>query len=87
MSADQYRAIVECLSAKPNWQSAVLLRGHGRKCQVLSAEELEALADAPFWTHQRVSAPYLTATEQAALRQCAKEAMAFAREAFSEENS
>jgi hypothetical protein len=54
---------------------------------VLTAEELEALADAPFWTHQRVSAPYLTATEQAALRQHAKEMLALARKAFSEDNS
>jgi hypothetical protein len=50
---------------------------------VLTAEELEALADAPFWTHQRVSAPHLTVTEQAALKQSAKEAMELGRKAFS----
>jgi hypothetical protein len=101
MSADQYRAIAECLSAKPELaKRACYLEAMAESATlndwpssatapylVLTAEELEALADAPFWTHQRVSAPYLTATEQAALRQHAKEALALARKAFSEENS
>jgi hypothetical protein len=101
MSADQYRAIAECLSAKPKLakracyfeamaESAALHDGPSSATApylVLTAEELEALADAPFWSQQRVSAPYLTATEQVALRQHAKEMVALARKSFSEDNS
>jgi hypothetical protein len=101
MSADQYRAIAECFSAKPeaakraryfvamaemsalnDWPSSAVA-----PCLTLTEEELDMLANAPFWIGQRVFAPTLTATEQAALRLSMQEATALARNAFSKEKN
>jgi hypothetical protein len=81
MSADQYRAIAECLSTKPemakraawfadlartaeqyDWPSSAVA-----PCQVLTSEESSAIWEI-YGFRQRVFAPFLTKTEQAALR-------------------
>jgi hypothetical protein len=96
MSADQYRAIAECLSAAPDmikrakyfasmaetaewddWPSSATA-----PCLLLTTEELDVIANAPYWSRQRVLAPFLTATEQAALRQSTKDAAKLFRQAF-----
>lgn len=101
LSADQYRAVAEFLSAKPDaekrgrWFAAMAEtadRGDWPSSavapfRVFTQEEATAIWNGPRELHQRVFAPYLTATEQAALRQSAKEAMVLMRKAFSENNS
>jgi hypothetical protein len=100
MSADQYRAIAECLSSAPDLaKRASYFEGMAERAElhdwpssatapylVLTTEELEAVAAAPYWTHQRVSAPFLTDTEQAALRQNAKDLLEYYQKAFEKES-
>jgi hypothetical protein len=87
LSADQYRAIAEGLSAKPEmaerarWFAGMVETAERLNwpCSataphlVLTPQEIDALSNAPFWTRQRVFAPYLTKTELASLKQHAKE--------------
>ena len=77
MSADQYRAIAECLSAKPDlarrasyfaclaeaagWDDWPSSAGAPRSA--LTAAELDVIANAPYSSRQRIFAPSLTATE------------------------
>lgn len=96
MSADQYRAIAECLSAKPAlakralyFESMAETAEHQdwpssaiAPCLVLTTDELDVVANAPHWIYQRVMAPFLTETERVALRQNAKDFFEYANKAF-----
>ena len=97
LSADQCRAIAECLLVAADTadrglhfaQMAEIAEREDWPCsatapyQLLTREESGAIWNAPYWTRQRVFAPYLTKTQQAALRHDLKNAGALARKAFS----
>jgi hypothetical protein len=101
MSADQYRAIGECLSGLPeaahrtsyfagmaetagraDWPSSAIA-----PYLVLMAEELELISSAPYWTRQRLFAPLLTASEQAALHKAGEADMEYFKLTFAPERS
>jgi hypothetical protein len=96
LSADQCRAIAEVLLAKEetalrgrwfadlaeiaeryDWPSSGTA-----PYQLLSKAEWSAICNSSFSLNQRVFAPYLTATEQASLRQSLKEALRLAEKVW-----
>jgi hypothetical protein len=48
---------------------------------------LDVIANGPFWSRQHVLAPFLTETEQAALRRSAKDAAEYFRQTFAADQS
>lgn len=96
LSADQYRAIAEFLAASDAMvQRAKYFAELARTAElydwpssatapfrVLTEEESNAIWNGPFALRQRVFAPTLTKTEREALRQHAKETIAYAQKAF-----
>jgi hypothetical protein len=101
LSADQYRAIAEYLLANPDTATrgrrfaglAKIAEREDWPCsatgpfQVLTKEESSGIWNGPFALSQRVFAPYLTASQQAALRKDLKEMTEWAMKTFNTQSS